>query len=373
MRVLHILNDLQPSGAESMLRAAAAYWHEQSLTSDILSTGSTLGEYASTLEKSGYHIYHIPSSSSYHFFLSIYKFFKEQNYDVIHIHTEKANFWYALLAYFAKSRCIVRTVHSVFPFRKILRVERYLQRWIMRTIFDVEMVSIGASVKNTERKTFNNPSIIISNWFDDAKFKIPSLEQRDMARKSLGIAEDMVVFTSIGRCASLKNHSSIIEALVKLPKNTPVIYLHIGPEEEGYRERRLAEALGVSDRISFLGTVLDIDSILYASDVYIMPSLYEGFGIAALEAMGMGLPTILSDVPGLRDFRGVSESIYWVDPTPESIAKAIVHFLNLSKSDLREIGLQLSEEIHRNFAVKNGAGVYANLYRHLRHKHLLKV
>ena len=194
-------------------------------------------------------------------------------------------------------------------------------------------------------------------------FKIPSLEQRDAARKSLGIAEDTVVFTSIGRCAPQKNHPSIIEALAKLPKDAPVIYLHIGPEEEGYPERQLAEVLGMSDRVCFLGMVLDIDSILYASDVYIMPSLYEGFSIAVLEAMGVGLPAILSDVPGLRDFRGISESIYWVAPTPDSIAQAILHFLNMSKSDIHDLSLKLGESIHSYFAVENGAGAYADLYK----------
>lgn len=363
MRVLHILNELKPSGAESMLRAAAAYWRGQNLTSDILSTGSTLGAYASTLEKAGYHIYHIPFSPSYSFLIRVYKFLKRQGYDVIHIHTERANFWHAFLAYITKSRCIIRTVHNVFSFRKTLRLERYVQRWIMRRIFGVKMISIGSSVKSTELKIHGNYSIIVPNWFDSVKFKPPSMKERSAARKTLNIPNDVMIVTSIGGCSPQKNHSSIIKALAKIPKNASLIYLHVGPEVEGCPERKLAETVEVSNRVHFLGTVLDIDSILYASDVYVMPSLYEGFSIAAIEAMGAGLPVILSDVPGLRDLREVCESIYWVEPTSESIARAILDFLDMPASDLRDSGLRLSKCVHRNFAVENGAGAYASLYK----------
>jgi len=161
VRILHILNELKPSGAETMLLTAASYWHKQGLEGEILSTGINPGPYASPLEKAGYRIYHIPFSPSYRFLLSTYRFLKQYPYDIIHIHTERGNFWYALVAYLSGKRPIIRTVHNVFPFRRFLQVERYFQRWIMRGILGVQTVTIGRSVKDTEWKTFCNPSHVI--------------------------------------------------------------------------------------------------------------------------------------------------------------------------------------------------------------------
>jgi glycosyltransferase involved in cell wall biosynthesis len=318
MRVLHILNELKPSGAETMLHAAALYWRQHGLEGDILCTGSIPGAYAHILEEDGYHIYCVPFSRSLDFFSRIYRFLKKQRYDAIHIHTERANFWYGMLAYLAGNRCIIRTTHNVFQFRKFLKMQRRAQRWAMRRIFGVKMVAIGLSVKDNECKRFANPTTLIPNWLDSVRFKPPSMEERSKARKALTIPDDFMVLVSIGICSPQKNHPSIIEALARLPASVPVLYLHVGPEEINYPERRLAQIMGVSSRVRFLGTVLDIIPVLSAADIYIMPSLYEGFGVAAIEAMGAGLPAILSDVAGLRDFREVREAndIYWIEPTP---------------------------------------------------------
>jgi glycosyltransferase involved in cell wall biosynthesis len=366
MRILHILDELKPSGAEAMLHAAAMYWQRRGVEGDILATGTTVGAYASTLEKAGYRIHHLPFSQSYEFVRDVYRFLKRQRYDAVHIHSEKGNFWYAATAFLSGHRPIVRTVHNVFPFHSVLRMERYLQRWIMRKILGVKMVTISQSVKDVEWATFFNRSTLIPNWFDSNKLKPPSEEERLRARTRLGISEDSVVFTSVGGCWSYKNHSSIIEAAAGLPNNVPLVYLHVGQEAKDYPERRLAEGNGASNRIYFLGIVPDIVPILHASDVYVMPSFYEGFGVAAVEAMGAGLPAILSDVPGLRDFRDIFEDICWVEPTPQSITKAMRRFIDMPQSSRREIGLELSACAHEYFTMEKGAGSYAKLYRSIK-------
>jgi glycosyltransferase involved in cell wall biosynthesis len=141
------------------------------------------------------------------------------------------------------------------------------------------------------------------------------------------------------------------------------VYLHVGQEGEGCPERKFAETTGVFGRVRFLGIVPDILPVLHGSDVFIMPSIYEGFGIAAVEAMGAGLPTILSDVPGLCEFREAGDGIYWVEPTPQSVVEGILHFLAIPAADRREMGADLSSYVHRHFGVENGAGAYALLYK----------
>ncbi len=67
---------------------------------------------------------------------------------------------------------------------------------------------------------------------------------------------------------------------------------------------RLAAELKIVERVRFLGNRSDVPDILAAADIYIQPSRWDGFGIAALEAMAAGLPVVVSNVPGLRDVVG---------------------------------------------------------------------
>jgi len=345
-----------------MLNAAASYWRLRGIEGDILCTGNTLGAYASTLDKAGYRIHHIPFWPSHRFVRAVFLFLKTQKYDAVHIHPEKANFWYALTAYLAGSDRIIRTVHNVFPFSSFLRIERYFQRWIMRRLLRVEMVTISESVKKIEREKFFNRSTVIPNWFDSNKIRPARREERVLARKRLGISGETVVFTSIGGCWSYKNHLSIVEAAARLPRELPFLYLHVGQEASGYPERTMAKARGASSNCRFLGVVPEIVPILYASDVYVMPSVFEGFGVAAVEAMGAGLPAILSHVPGLRDLGDFCENIYWVEPKPESIVNAMLYFINMPAPARQEIGRNLSTSVHNHFTVEIGAAAYARLY-----------
>lgn len=139
------------------------------------------------------------------------------------------------------------------------------------------------------------------------------------------------------------------------------MYLHIGAEESDSPEQKIAARLGRVDRIRFCGTVKDVTPLLYATDVYVMPSLYEGCPIATIEAMGAGLPCILSDVPGLRDFKDAGE-IVWVEPTADSIQKAITRFCITPALERQRIGKALSRYVHEYFSLERGARAYAALY-----------
>ncbi len=72
MRILHVLNELRPSGAETMLRAAAASWRQHGFTGEILSTGEVAGAYADALRLAGYRIHHLPFAKSWRFLVEFF-------------------------------------------------------------------------------------------------------------------------------------------------------------------------------------------------------------------------------------------------------------------------------------------------------------
>ena len=101
------------------------------------------------------------------------------------------------------------------------------------------------------------------------------------------------------------------------------LYLHAGGEDEPGSERLLAAGLGITERCLFLGSTDDPRSVLWAADIFVMPSIREGFSIAAIEAAACGLPLVLSDVPGLRDLKATMSDGMWVRLEPAALADAI--------------------------------------------------
>jgi glycosyltransferase involved in cell wall biosynthesis len=346
-----------------MLRAAGGYWGSQGIEGEILCTGEVLGSYAAPLRDAGYRIHHLPFARSAHFLHSIYRFFRSHRFDTVHIHSERASFWYAGLAYVTGHRRMIRSLHGVFSFRGGLRVRRYLQRLIMRRIFGVRMASPSETVRRVERSTFHNSSVVIANWFDSNQHHPPTPEQRAAARRAFGIEPGAMVICSVGNCLPLKNHTAVLQAIAEVPPSLNILYLHAGEEQHGNGERSLAAGLGIAGRVQFIGPFGNVQTVLHASDLFVMPSLREGFGIAAMEAMGAGVPVVLSDVEGLCDFHAISPAIHWIEPTSAAVKSAILHFHGLALLERKAIGDELSAGAHRSFGVTQGAAQYAALYR----------
>ncbi len=107
------------------------------------------------------------------FFIDLYRLLKKENFDIIHIHSERANFWYSLISYIARIKKIVRTVHNVYKFKGYLRFKRKIQRLISSKLLKVKFISINNSVKQVEEEYFNNITILIKNWIDDSIFFPP--------------------------------------------------------------------------------------------------------------------------------------------------------------------------------------------------------
>jgi glycosyltransferase involved in cell wall biosynthesis len=349
-----------------MYLCAADLWQANGLQCEILSDGDTtgvLGVLAPKLAEAGYRIHQIPFRRSAKHVVAVYKFLREQRYDVVHVNGESACFWYSLAAYLAGTRRLFRTVHNVFPFRGLLRLERTLQRWLMR-LMGVQMIAVSASVQRMEAERFCNRTRLISNWFNDSVFVAPSPATRQAARQQLALPGDAMVVTSVAGCGPAKNHEAILYAVAQCAADVSLIYLHVGQEDAAQSDRQLATALGIADRVRFLGVLPPnrVVDALYASDAYVMPSRWEGLACSAIEALGAGTPAILANVPGLRDFAAVIPGIRWIEPTAESLAAAIRELYALAPERRYEIGEKLSAAAHREFGRSKGALQYLEMY-----------
>lgn len=132
-------------------------------------------------------------------------------------------------------------------------------------------------------------------------------------RLELGFTADDILLLSVGELQYRKNHAVVIRALAEL-KNPNVKYIICGCGALKDHLLDLAEKLGVKKQLYLLGHRYDIAEILKTVDVFVHPSIREGLGIAAIEAMSAGLPIITSNVQGIVDYSKNDLTGYCLDP-----------------------------------------------------------
>jgi len=364
MKILHILNAIEFSGAEIMLKYAAPIFYKNEFLLNALSTGDEIGNYAKILENSGYILHHIPFKKSPKYFLDLYRLLREKKFDIVHIHPERAFFWHAFTIKQAGVKRIIRTVHSIFTFSGYLRFKRLIQRAITNKILGVDFIANSYSTAEIEKKIFFNNTILVPNWIEQSYF-LPARDEneRNQIKIKLGISLNDKVIVSVGSCTEIKNHDDVIIALSELIKEIKnICYIHIGDGPLQKKEKELAVTLGVSDKIKFLGQIENVRDPLIASDIFVMPSRYEGLPISGIEAISCGIPPVVYDVEGLRDIVKNGENGFLVDPNPDAMAIAVKKLIRNEKLR-KQMGVKSRERLLRCFNMQNSLDKLIKIYR----------
>jgi glycosyltransferase involved in cell wall biosynthesis len=364
IKVLHILGELKFSGAEIMLEIAAPIFHEQGLESHIVSTGENVGEFSQYLINAGYIVHHVPFSKSLRFYKDLYQLIKKHKFDSVHLHTERSFSIYSFIAKAAGVQAQVRTVHNAFQYKGILRLRKILERFLAKSLAGLKYIAIGDSVHLIERENFLNSSTIIYNWIDEHKF-FPAENEMEKFRikEKLNIPKDKIIILSIGACRVVKNHTAIIEAIENIKKtNSNILYLHIGDGECLQKEKALVEKLKLDSFIRFCGTTDQVRDYLIASDIFVMPSLYEGLGNSLLEAQFCGLPGIIYNSLGLIDIVQKDVNGIITSQSPLELAEAILQLS--SDKALRDRMSKAALDISKDkFNMRKSIEAYCSFYK----------
>ena len=363
MKVLHILRSIERSGLETMLLSAADAFATAGVETHVLSTGVAEGGLADRFRQVGFTVHHEPFRVSIGFFRSLCALMRRERFDVVHIHSELAFFWFGLTARAAGMPRVVYHAHAYFPFEGALRVERILQRWLARALLGMTCITVGPSVAANERRRFLNPSKVVSNWVDSDVFHPVSASELRALRARLRLPRCASLIVSVGGCIPLKNHALIVESLRLVRLLVPdAEYVHIGTGGEEAAELALAERLGVGGKCHFMGERDDVADMLAACDVLVMPSEREGLPMAALEALSCGLPVVATDVPGLKDVVVNGLTGVLVDASAESLAAAVACLLADAVVRLR-LGGEGRRRVMELHSPAAGVAAWLSVYR----------
>lgn len=189
---------------------------------------------------------------------------------------------------------------------------------------------------------------VIPNGVDPEEFEVDSDINLSAFRSKYAAPDEKMIFF-IGRLVHEKGAHILVEATPKILHywdKAKIVIAGKGPQEAYLKER--AQALGVSGRIYFTGYVDDnTRNLLYrCADIAVFPSLYEPFGITALEAMACGVPVVVSDVGGLAEVvrHGLTGWKVYAG-NPGSLADGVLHLLYEPKlaDKLRQNALKIVE------------------------------
>ena len=215
----------------------------------------------------------------------------------------------------------------------------------------------------------------------DKKFRpiTVSQEHAKHLRKRYGIKQNFLMYT--GSFDQRKNHSNLIRAFGLLPKNIrrnhQLLIVGNGSDAVYQELREIAKQVGLAeDEVIFSGRVSDDDlPLLYnLCDLFVFPSLAEGFGLPVLEAMSCVTPTICSNCTSLPEVIGRSDAQF--DPhKPESIAKTMQRALSDKdfKQSLRDHGLKQSKNFSWDASARKTIEAFEQLHERLAKKLLISV
>ncbi|HEV2124504.1 MAG TPA: glycosyltransferase family 4 protein [Chloroflexota bacterium] len=230
--------------------------------------------------------------------------------------------------------------------------------------------AVSQAVKESAVHTLYLPAhkiTVVPRGRDPVRLGVASLERKLRVRARLGIPADAAVVLNVARQEFQKGQRFLIEAFAALARDRPNLLLvlagrpgHATPELE-----KLHRATGLGDRIRFLGHRDDVPDLLAAADIFAFPSLYEGLGCAALEAMALALPIVASDIPPLREVVVEGENGTLVEPeSSEAMAKALASLLDSPDVRLR-YGRRGVERFHERFTLERCASAMLALYEEL--------
>ena len=208
-------------------------------------------------------------------------------------------------------------------------------------------------------------STVIYNGVDSAYFEpVVAFEAAKRLRAQLGVTPDTLLIGTVGRMRPEKNQEVLLTALRRLRVARVDVHLVIagdGPMRE-HLVRRSAE-LEVADRVSFIGELDDVRPVLTALDVFVLPSVaVESFSNAALEAMSIGRPVILSDIGGAREMIDDGVEGYVVSPT-ELAARlpALIAALYADRRKRQQMGQAARRRAETRFSVSAMVAAYRAL------------
>ena len=301
VRILHVVGAMNRGGAEVLLMDLYRNLDRNRVQFDFIVYDQNEGLFDKEINSLGGNIFRFKNRfyrNPLGYLNELYSFFLiHPEYECVHSHLNDMSGYILLMAKLAHKKVRIAHSHSAFP--TIDRI-RALVWWIGRKLIlsnanYILGCSSDAIVYCSGFIPDGQKRIVMKNAINIKKFAF-DLDRRNLVRERMEIPDSNLVLGNVARFNEEKNHFFILEIFKKvleLNKNSLLILVGSGPLQSGILKN--AKEMNIESNIKFLGVRSDVNEIINAFDVFLMPSLYEGLGIVLVEAQANGIPCIVSD------------------------------------------------------------------------------
>jgi glycosyltransferase involved in cell wall biosynthesis len=212
------------------------------------------------------------------------------------------------------------------------------------------LIAVSPQIREVAMDSFALPGdriAVCTNWISPA-FRPPTPAERAEARRCLGLPAKALVFGYVGRLSGDKRGETMLlafaEALRHAPRDLRLVIAGDGWKANDWRE--MARSLGIAQRVHFTGWRNDPKRIYHALDVFLLPSLAEGFPLGVMEAMACGLPGLVHPMGSTLALVEDGQSGFVADMhEPANLARAIVAIAGKPPGDLAEMGRKAAAHV----------------------------
>lgn len=375
IRILHIVGMMNRGGLETFLMNVYRNIDRNRVQFDFLITRQKEGFFDNEIRKLGGKIYYIPSMEKVGVFkynLILLNFFKENNYNIIHCHRNMLSGVYLKQA--RKAKIPIRICHShstkLVEEKNLKGLIKYITKIYFKQFINSNATHFfacgekagewlyGLNLEKEKIQIVKN-GVNINHFIYNENFRIQK-------RKELNISDDILLIGHVGRFDIPKNHNFIVDIIANMKDeftNYRFAFVGEGILQDSIKNK--IKNLDLWNNVLFLGGRSDINELMMAFDILILPSLFEGVPITLIEAQVSGLNIIASDkVPqevdlgmNLIDFEEINNTCNWI--------KKILDFNTMNDKDrtinkdkIQKSGYDIKQTVQflQEFYLKNNGG-----------------
>jgi glycosyltransferase EpsF len=374
MRILHLITSLERGGAEIWLLSMLREVPRETCAMDFCCKGAHVGTLAGDAERLGARVLLNPLTPSHVGFAEcLTEILTAGRYDLVHNHLNA----YAGFPVWVSNRLgipVLTTFHATHfaanDSRLRLPVLRQL-RWIYSVVSVQYAIAKSTLVSGVSQAVLDSHVPRHSPWRNKCRVlylgtgvpTLPSESERIALRERIGLPGTAPLVLHVGNFVPVKNHRGVIEVFAEVLATVPearLILAGAGPLRPEIE--RLVSLRGLAPAVKFLGSWDGVPSLMTLCDVFLFPSMSEGFPVAALEAGAAGLPIVGSCISGLTEATqdGKSALLHPVGDTA-GMARSIVRILG-DRALAQQLGRAGRARIERSFSTRAAAERLLSLY-----------
>lgn len=370
MKVLFLSNLLSYGGVSKFLKDLVPLIRNEGHLCKVLILSDRNSKHIDCLESIGIKVDVVPNTIKSHWARIKYikKYVEQGEFDILHANLFPMFYYVAIAKRLSIKNFppIVMTEHSTDNRRRHHIFLQLLEKYIYKSYNHV--ISVSNKVQQQLLAWLKFPLkqkvkfSVINNGVDISSYKNAKAINRSNIVPD--VKNEDILIGMVGSFTKPKNHAKMVESLKYLPENYKLVLVGEGPLMNSIKT--LAESLDVDKRVYYLGFRYDAAAIMHSVDLLVIPSIREGFGLAAVEAMACGTPIVASNVPGLSDV--VGDCGLKFDPNKsEKIAEAV---LMLTNESLVDILTQRAKEKIKQYDIVLTKRKYIDIFSRLINKKL---